>query len=97
MIVLAGEFTKWFNINFEGEGRDELDFKQAKYDIWTSSVKLAQLIVEKYTQMKNNAKNTEDILSQTWWERVRFERLGNLIRQKFAAKESLKTDLRKIF
>lgn len=26
MLILASEFTKWFNINFEGEDRDELDF-----------------------------------------------------------------------
>lgn len=26
MLVLASEFTKWFNLNFEGEDRDELDF-----------------------------------------------------------------------
>ena len=26
MLVLASEFTKWFNLNFEGEDRDETDF-----------------------------------------------------------------------
>ena len=26
MIIMQGEFLKWFNINFEGEGREELDF-----------------------------------------------------------------------
>ena len=26
MLVLASECTKWFNLNFEGEDRDELDF-----------------------------------------------------------------------
>jgi hypothetical protein len=30
LIVLAGEFTLWFNINFEGESREELDFKSNK-------------------------------------------------------------------
>ena len=26
LIVLSGEFLKWFNLNFEGESREELDF-----------------------------------------------------------------------
>ena len=26
MIILQGEFLKWFNLNFEGESREEKDF-----------------------------------------------------------------------
>jgi len=26
LLVSAGEFLKWFNLNFEGESREELDF-----------------------------------------------------------------------
>jgi hypothetical protein len=34
MLVLASEFTKWFDLNFEGEDRDELDFQDDKLEIW---------------------------------------------------------------
>jgi len=30
LLVLAAEFTKWFTLNFEGESREELDFKENK-------------------------------------------------------------------
>jgi hypothetical protein len=30
MIIMQGEFLKWFNLNFEGEGREELDFIDSK-------------------------------------------------------------------
>ena len=30
MLINAGEFTKWFNINFAGESRDEIDFRDNK-------------------------------------------------------------------
>lgn len=38
LIVLAGEFNLWFSINFEGEGREEIDFRDNKYEIWISMV-----------------------------------------------------------
>ena len=30
LLICAGEFTKWFNINFEGERREEVDFRNQK-------------------------------------------------------------------
>ena len=44
MIVLATEFTKWFNINFEGTDRDELDFRDDKHDIWLAVVHYSNLL-----------------------------------------------------
>lgn len=49
LIVLAGEFTKWFNINFEGESRDEEDFKDNKNEIWGATVSLAKVIIQEYS------------------------------------------------
>jgi hypothetical protein len=37
LIVLAGEFLMWFNLNFEGESREELDFRENKCEIWLST------------------------------------------------------------
>jgi hypothetical protein len=34
MIVMQGEFLKWFNLNFEGESREELDFIDSKVSQW---------------------------------------------------------------
>ena len=34
MIIMQGEFLKWFNLNFEGESRDELDFVDKKTSEW---------------------------------------------------------------
>jgi len=36
LLILAGDFTKWFNINFEGESRDEIDFRDNKVEIWAA-------------------------------------------------------------
>ena len=54
LIVLAGEFTLWFNINFEGEGRDEIDFRDNKYEIWEATVTLAKVIVAEYDALQAN-------------------------------------------
>ena len=37
LLIQAGEFTKWFNINFEGESRDEVDFRDNKLEIWAAT------------------------------------------------------------
>ena len=49
LIVMAGEFTKWFNINFEGESRDEIDFRDNKNEIWEATVQLAKVIIAEYS------------------------------------------------
>ena len=41
LLVLAGEFLKWFNLNFEGESREELDFQESKMEYWTACVAYA--------------------------------------------------------
>lgn len=48
LIVLAGEFTKWFNINFAGQGRDEIDFRDNKIEIWDATTTYARYIVNEY-------------------------------------------------
>ena len=34
LMIMQGEFLKWFNLNFEGESREELDFLENKQEIW---------------------------------------------------------------
>ena len=43
---MAGEFTKWFNINFEGESRDEIDFRDNKVEIWAAVNTYAGVILQ---------------------------------------------------
>lgn len=54
LIVLAGEFTLWFSINFEGEGREEIDFRDNKNDIWEATVAQAKVIVAEYNNLQAN-------------------------------------------
>ena len=44
-LVIAAEFTKWFTMDFEGESREELDFKENKQEIWVSTVTYAQEVL----------------------------------------------------
>jgi hypothetical protein len=87
LIVLAGEFTLWFNINFEGESRAELDFREAKCEIWESTCQLASLIIDVHSQMQENQK---EILTKFWWEHVRFASFGQQIAGKLNADPKLK-------
>jgi len=48
LIVQAGEFLKWFNLNFEGESREEVDFLNSKHDIWEATVHLSSEVIKKY-------------------------------------------------
>ena len=37
LLICAGEFTKWFNINFEGEHREEVEFRNQKQEIFNAT------------------------------------------------------------
>lgn len=54
LIVHAGEFLLWFNLNFEGESREELDFRENKCEIWNSTCYLANVIIDAYHKMDKN-------------------------------------------
>lgn len=45
LLVLSGEFLKWFQMNFEGENNDETDFLDNKLEIWQSTTSLASDIL----------------------------------------------------
>tara|TARA_B110000914_G_C15298266_1_gene369837 strand:+ start:426 stop:638 length:213 start_codon:yes stop_codon:yes gene_type:complete len=49
LIVLAGEFTLWFNLNFEGESQAEIDFRTSKCENWEATCALAGLIIDIYS------------------------------------------------
>lgn len=72
MLVLAGEFLKWFNLNFEGESRDEIDFLENKQEIWAATCSLAADVVEAQEKIED----LSVILTAEWWSRLRFAKLG---------------------
>ena len=77
LLVLSGEFTKWFNINFEGENRDEIDFLDNKAEIWLALTTMSKDIVNAYNLlMKQANSNPEVIYAQKWWDSVRYSRFG---------------------
>ena len=41
LLCMTTDFMKWFNLNFEGESREELDFLQAKIGTWRATTSLA--------------------------------------------------------
>jgi len=48
LLLLPGEFLKWFNLNFEGESTEERDFKDNKEEIWISTCIQASGIIKAY-------------------------------------------------
>ena len=93
MLLMAGEFLKWFNLNFEGETTEERDFKDNKEEIWMSTCVQAEGIIKAYNQMKDK----EQILTTDWWEYQRYSNFGILLASRFKSKNHLMKQLRDKF
>ena len=62
MIIMAGDFTKWFNIDFAEESRGKLDFRDNRLDRWEAALTYAELVLVEYQAVR--APNvTVDIMS----------------------------------
>jgi hypothetical protein len=86
LLISAGQFTEWFNLNFEGETQEEVDFKESQDQEWNAIIDMAQMVIQKHQQMvDNNYRKMDDILTQTWWSHARFSRVGNAIAEVFAS------------
>lgn len=97
LIVLAGEFLKWFNINFEGENRDEIDFLDNKAEIWQAVAAMSQDITAGHAELLKKKESEEAVLTQKWWEQVRYSRFGLDLAKKLNKNQGLKAALRKLF
>jgi hypothetical protein len=75
MLVQAGQFTMWFNLNFEGESQEEIDFRDNKYEIWEATCFHAQQIIDAYKKLA--AKDQETILTPKYWEHLRYSKFGD--------------------
>jgi len=47
LLVQAGEFTMWFNLNFVGESQEEIDFREGRVEEWEGNVGRSKLVLEK--------------------------------------------------
>lgn len=91
LIVLQGEFLKWFNLDFSGENQEELDFMDNKCEIWQATTTLAMEVVQWFGRL---GENHEVILTEKWWQKLRYFHFGNEMCEKFNEKPELKKDLR---
>jgi hypothetical protein len=87
LICHSSEFLRWFTINFEGESREELDFLEAKIDIWRATTILGSEILEAIDKMKESQ---DVILEQKWWEKLRHQHFGFDMAQKLNEFPALK-------
>ncbi len=95
MIIESGELLKWFNINFEGESREEIDFRTAKCENWMATVTMAKTVVDAASSLEGKGLN--DILTKYWWEHQQFAFFGVPLAEKLNADANLKSQLRDLF
>jgi Ca2+-binding EF-hand superfamily protein len=93
MIIMQGEYMKWFTSNFEGESGDEDDFKAAKVEIWAAVVTLAMEIISWWGRPDNKKK---DVFSEKEWNKIRYGTFATQLADKLRD-QSIKQELRKMF
>jgi hypothetical protein len=94
LLVLQGQFTMWFDLNFEGETQEEIDFRVNKCELWTATVKQAKNILANYKQM--DAANKEEILTKQWWEHKKYSNFGTQLKKAMEDRNKMQ-EIRDIF
>jgi hypothetical protein len=49
LLVSAGQFTEWFNLNFEGETQEEVDFVNNQVEEWGAVTTMSMMMVESWS------------------------------------------------
>ena len=93
LLIQAGQFTMWFNLNFEGDSQEEIDFRDNMYEIWEATCFHAQQIIDAYPDVEDK----ESILTPKYWEHLRYSRFGNEMAKVLSADPKLMKDLRQQF
>ena len=83
LVVCAGEFTKWFNINFEGESPEEIEFKNRNQNMFVVVSEYATIVNNEFSQVIKNDQDKEIITQQRWWMRLRYKKFANQLAIKF--------------
>ena len=87
----------WFNLNFEGESREELDFLQNKAEQWEALKDYSDLIIGEYSKLDKAKDDMEVIQTQKWWDKVRYLNFGTQLAKKLNADKNLMKALRAKF
>jgi len=80
LLVLQGQFNMWFNLNFEGESQEEIDFRVNKCELWNATVFQAKSILKAAEEIKSRNESLEQITSKKWWEHMRFLDFGEALK-----------------
>jgi len=94
LIVLQGEFLKWFNLDFSEATQEEMDFKDNKVEIWVATTTLAMEVTQWFGRINENH---EVILTEKWWQKLRYFHFGNEMCEKFKNVPELMPELRELF
>ena len=95
LIMTAGQFSLWFTMNFQGESQEEKDFLENKLEMWDCVIFQALKVTMEYGKL--DAKKQPTIMSQQWWERMRYRRFGDECAKQLNANPQLKAEIREIF
>lgn len=93
-LILQGEFMKWFSLDFgdpddkdpDDQGQDELDFLENKQEMWSSTCTLAMEVITWFGRIQENH---DVILTQKWWNKLRYFHFGNEMKECFQAQPEL--------
>ena len=98
LIILSGEFTKWFNIDFKGENREEKDFLDNKAELWHALTVMSKDVINAFNLLtRHKDASKEVIFTQKWWDSVRYSRFGVEVAKKLNKSQSLRHQLRELF
>jgi hypothetical protein len=85
----------WWNLNFEGETQEEIDFRTNKVELWDATVKLSKLIIEK--EGKLDEKEKTKINTEKWWLHQRYSHFGDSLKKALDADQAAKDEMRELF
>lgn len=94
MLVVQGEFLKWFTTNFEGEGVDEVDFLASLQNNWTATACHGMEFLQRYRLLKENH---DIVLTEKWWSHLRFNHFGSELKRVMDGAPGLLKEMRTLF
>jgi len=85
---------KWFNLNFEGETQEEIDFLQNKDDAWDSTLTYSQEVLSWWNRIGDDKSL---VLDNKWWAHIRYLTFANRLKIIFESEPGLMKELRRLF
>ena len=94
LLIRQGGFLEWFSIEFDGNSDEEADFFEDLCDSWASTTTLAMEVVGAYGCLEENH---ECILTDDWWEKLRYLSFGQQLKEHFDQGPQFMKQIRKLF